>query len=1083
MANVKISDLPQATLPLIGTEPVEIIQGGISKQVLSADLIGIVISDDVIVGTSIDDPSLVSGVFNGTLTYLNVNLLDTATVGFNPAGDDFRIQNLAQGGVIQLAIRDGTVLAQTTTALLGGLFVNNLLTGAGLERVLTTADVFNNIIIGTSIDDPTNPAGGGTYDGVLSYQNSLFAATAEVGFDPAGDTLRSFNKVRRGSFAVRVITGGGVEEDTYRYDGFAGSHTWLDVLNTGILRMTLLAGNSSAIILGGVNLPSTGAAQTGNFRMTLQDGTETGEMGFPSSVPGVNIEIKNFVHGAQIRLTGEDGAGVERILFLGDPDGTGQLYFAGSRTIVTQATGTAILGLLSNDPTTGGVQDSNIVFQNLTPVAVGDVGFVDGDANIILYNRVHGGDIILRGEDESGNVREVYKIDFENVAGGLAHIWREPGGTRQLMRLDTGVNAVTQKANTTNQPSGGFAQVGTFRVLNRNASPETAMFVGFNETIATTTLRLKNFVHGGPLELVGETAAGVERVLFFHDPDQVGPIFTGILDNDPAVDASIQDARMTFRNPSADNIWQIGFLDGTNDFSIRIFQDTGIISLRAPSAASGDRLLATFDPIADVKLFQAGIEIFRTVVAGSGGAELNNTLTGAGFERVLTVSDIGGAASAGVSPFDIASAAAADPTLTLTEDATLSFTMLHDVSTDIMILRNEVNSGHLELRGRDSSGVDALLLRGDPDNQTTLFWDGTQRIRTAQQGTELIGSTATGSVLRMFASNGTTLVGLFSFGSSQGEIQSLNNAGAAFQISGQDAGSVTRIMFRADPDNTAALYHAGEIQIRTRDDGMEVRGEGNNNPATGGTQDFFLQFVNDAIQEIGGLEFSAAIDMTLTNRVHGGDIIIRGEDGGGVLQTMISMDPDDDVELFDDGTGVIRTQQAGLGGAEVNNTFTGAGYERVLTNTDADNLSIFTRNAVDDNVPSAVFVNGVLTISLAANETYAFEFYFEFQTPNASGDDFVLRFDNQAGWAGTVVVTCDNDAGTEHFSMDVGGAPATSITVNSDTTSNTVCKGIGVIVTDATPGTFELDVAKSADAGGDGTFFANSWMRVQLLTV
>ena len=42
----------------------------------------------------------------------------------------------------------------------------------------------------------------------------------------------------------------------------------------------------------------------------------------------------------------------------------------------------------------------------------------------------------------------------------------------------------------------------------------------------------------------------------------------------------------------------------------------------------------------DVALFNNNAEVFRTLTAAAGGAEANNTLTGAGFERVLTIGDL-----------------------------------------------------------------------------------------------------------------------------------------------------------------------------------------------------------------------------------------------------------------------------------------------------------------------------------------------------------------------------------------------------------------------------------------------------------
>ncbi len=66
------------------------------------------------------------------------------------------------------------------------------------------------------------------------------------------------------------------------------------------------------------------------------------------------------------------------------------------------------------------------------------------------------------------------------------------------------------------------------------------------------------------------------------------------------------------------------------------------IQLRADSFGGVPRTLLLGDPDDDVKLFDAGVEVFRTLPAASGGAEANNLITGAGFERVLTTADLVG---------------------------------------------------------------------------------------------------------------------------------------------------------------------------------------------------------------------------------------------------------------------------------------------------------------------------------------------------------------------------------------------------------------------------------------------------------
>ena len=69
---------------------------------------------------------------------------------------------------------------------------------------------------------------------------------------------------------------------------------------------------------------------------------------------------------------------------------------------------------------------------------------------------------------------------------------------------------------------------------------------------------------------------------------------------------------------------------------------------------------AAFTPNDDVELYDANVAVFRTVPAGSGGAQVNNTSTGGGFERVLTASDLSGLTFAGLSDTNTAGLAAND---------------------------------------------------------------------------------------------------------------------------------------------------------------------------------------------------------------------------------------------------------------------------------------------------------------------------------------------------------------------------------------------------------------------------------------
>ena len=65
------------------------------------------------------------------------------------------------------------------------------------------------------------------------------------------------------------------------------------------------------------------------------------------------------------------------------------------------------------------------------------------------------------------------------------------------------------------------------------------------------------------------------------------------------------------------------------------------ILIQGTSSGSALRSLIVCNPDDNIALFDEGIQVARTIPAALGGWEVNNTLTGGGFERVLTTGDLG----------------------------------------------------------------------------------------------------------------------------------------------------------------------------------------------------------------------------------------------------------------------------------------------------------------------------------------------------------------------------------------------------------------------------------------------------------
>ena len=131
-------------------------------------------------------------------------------------------------------------------------------------------------------------------------------------------------------------------------------------------------------------------------------------------------------------------------------------------------------------------------------------------------------------------------------------------------------------------------------------------------------------------------------------------------------------------------------------------------------------------------------------------------------------------------------------------------------------------------------------------------------------------------------------------------------AGAEIRIRGTDAGSNTRTMIIADPDDSVELYYGGAKKFETATGGATITGElAVDNIAIGDDGWVHWGAANEfGIRNTGGTNFITSTD-------HGAPLLIRGEDGAGALKTLILADPDNSVGLYYNGTQKIITTATG----------------------------------------------------------------------------------------------------------------------------------------------------------------------------
>ena len=218
---------------------------------------------------------------------------------------------------------------------------------------------------------------------------------------------------------------------------------------------------------------------------------------------------------------------------------------------------------------------------------------------------------------------------------------------------------------------------------------------------------------------------------------------------------------------------------------------------------------------------------------------------------------------------------------------------------------------------------------------------------------------------------------------------------------------------------------------------------------------------------------NAGWQVTVGSAASAGTVFYRQLSGAGAFEaTWMEMRRFGEVALFEDDVEVFRTLNAGLGGAEANNTLTGAGFERVLTVGDGPFVSDV--EASDTNLPDATPIT-VLSVAVEANASYAVDFYLEIICNATDNFRFTVNDPGGASWNANGLVIASTEASPLNmdnisFIMNITGA-ASVIGIS----------GSMNLVTDGNAGALTLDASKQADAGADGTFRLGSWMRVQKL--
>ncbi len=363
---------------------------------------------------------------------------------------------------------------------------------------------------------------------------------------------------------------------------------------------------------------------------------------------------------------------------VGAQSGTGAvvLFNDGIAKLNTLLAGIEVSGNLNNDPTVGGVQDATFVFLNQGGTEIGRLSW-NSTTDLRLYNEVHGGTITLSVEDAGGFLRNALRTvtDGIEVEGennpALVTVFGKSTSTADVLLRNGSFGTKLQHDNQDffiyQTSATGTIQNAYFGGI-RNA--EAILYYNGFGKLATENLgilvegriRVNQASDSGVLF---ERSGSPSYTLFTEDADDsfrltdstnADVIFA--MDNN-SIELYVADVKTT---AATIGDWRvIGTAAQNSRFS---WYDTGEAArhgflqmsatiaelrgerngqdIRISSTSTGAvlRTLIDADPDDDVALFDEGVEVARTLPAASGGFQVNNTSTGAGFERVLTTSDL-----------------------------------------------------------------------------------------------------------------------------------------------------------------------------------------------------------------------------------------------------------------------------------------------------------------------------------------------------------------------------------------------------------------------------------------------------------
>lgn len=278
----------------------------------------------------------------------------------------------------------------------------------------------------------------------------------------------------------------------------------------------------------GINVQS---ATSTTVASTTFLGSDDAQLGVIFTGAGDGITVRSNSHGAQVTLDGEDNAGTVQTILIGDPDGNLNLFFNGNEVAETRDGGFTIIG-----DATDTVLD-----------------FYDNASNqSAFFQLLHGssGTWVMRNLIDGANL----SFQATNAASSVTTpVVADPDDSVTFSFDGTAAAFTTGRGLTIKDAGLGDTRL---NLANSSNSLEGLLWA------SGSALNLYSYLHGGPIQLLGEDAGGSSQTMVYADPDAEVRLYYDGTQEFRTADSNATDFISGAEVKDYGGTWrQVGFLD------------------------------------------------------------------------------------------------------------------------------------------------------------------------------------------------------------------------------------------------------------------------------------------------------------------------------------------------------------------------------------------------------------------------------------------------------------------------------------------------------------------------------------------